>query len=180
MRGSLSIPLVHTLGVAGLALLLVGGYVLGVQSSIDARNEAWDVRQRIASADRARRDIERRTEALRSEIASIQGDALAGGSLRPVSERNELLADLVRLASGQGVVVDKATPGEAEDAGSMVRTAVRLIGRGRLLDLLALLGDIYETMPGVHVLGLRFDSDPFRDDPGSISIDLAWYAERNG
>lgn len=172
----------HVGGVTALLLISGAGYLAGVRPLMAARVDAWQVERSIA-------DRRAKVDALRADLASAKSEVeltqkqltTANIPLLDNTLINTQLAKLGLAGEEAGLVVSETTPAPPEEGKGLVRYPIRLSGKGRYGDFTTFLTKLRSNMPDTVVLGFTMSGrSETPDEPASFSVDLLWYALREG
>lgn len=176
LKATLPIDLV---GAACVVALAGGVFFFGVRPHTLARAEraASVLREQTLQRvlDQARVEQRRVDEDLQKAAADIGARMI---ELRPVSDRNRVIAELAGVAADAGLRIDNVSPGEAHRGRLMTVTGIRLSGRGDPGAFAGYLQFLHESFPDIalrtmEVVALGQEAK----DGVSFSVDLAWRAD---
>lgn len=168
---------------AACVLALAGGvYFLGARPHMLARTERAEAviqeQRLLAVLDRARFEQRRVDEDLQKAAADIGARMI---ELRPVSDRNRVIAELAGVAADAGLRIDSVSPGEAQRGRLMTVTGIRLAGRGDPGAFGSYLRSIHESFPDIALRTMELVAlGQEAKDGVSFSVDLAWRADHAG
>lgn len=164
-------------GVALIAALSAGAFVLGVRPALEARAQSRMLDQ---SAEVAETLLQERVTTLRGlsaaeAAARARVEALPGA--RPLAERSRVMTELAELAREMGVSVRELSPREPRKEARYSVVAVRLAGDCTLDELRAFVAALHQRFPDVELASLdQGASWGMASSSGPFSMDLWWYA----
>jgi hypothetical protein len=193
-------------GVAFLAAVTLGAYLLQIQPAIRHHEHARLQAIELASARAKARELERTVQLTRDQLAAAQRAASqASLALQPPSAMNQRLAQLTELAGANRLAIDALESGALAHAGGIPATAggqrhalvpIRVSGRGDYRSFQIFLHRLRQNMPDLAVVsfdltatGLRAEAGPdgsTSDAPGadrnfntsaSYVMDLLWFTQ---
>lgn len=172
----------HAAALGALSLITGLGYVVGVRPLLAARVEAWEMDRALSEKRSALDDVRAELAATKSDLAASRR-ALDSGDINLVGSSllNSQLAKLGIAAESAGVALSDAAPGSPEEGSLLVRIPIRISGKGHYPDFAAFLRaldtDLKDTVVVGFNLGGRADMP---NEPATFSVDLLWYALREG
>lgn len=170
----------HAAALGALALITGLGYLMGVRPLLAARVEAWELDRTVGETQTTVNDLRSEFMATKGELAAARQTldsnnlSLVGSSLL-----NSQLAKLGIAAEEAGVVLTETAPGQPEQGSLLIRTPIKLSGRGHYPDLARFLRELNSALKDTVVVGFslsgRADAPT---EPATFSVDLLWYALR--
>lgn len=167
---------------AACTLALAGGvFLFGVRPHLLASAESAEAALReetlLRVLEQARAEQRAVDEQLQKAAADIGASMI---ELRPVSDRNRVIAELAGAAADQGLRIDSVSPGEADRGRLMTVTGIRLSGRGDPGAFAGYLEALHETFPDIALRSMEVVAlGQAAEDGVSFSVDLAWRADHN-
>lgn len=165
------------LGFVACASMLVGAYVFGVRTWLEATD-----RNRVIAVETARlvreSAADRETQSQVREAARAVEEVLAeeGVSLATTTELTGRLIMLGSLAKDAGVAVETLSPRPLEPGKAFDRQPIALRCLGRYPDCVRLLGLIRETDPTIaaRVITLRRGTS---EGEATLDAELVWFVQ---
>lgn len=164
------------------AALLAGGYFLHVRPESDARAALDGQREELAvllDESARERDLAASAERRRSIAENLVASSPV--QLLPVSRLNERISELARCAEDSGLRVDQITSGLPATENRARVVSIRFVGSGGFEQAWTFLREIKTSFVDTSVSAFRVSGNPgAHEQPGSISVDLRWFAAPDG
>ncbi len=170
---------IHACGAGACAVVTIIVLIVGIQPALDARDET---RGRLDELNVSRAQQERTKQQV-ADLAAQRDDAEAALSrqalrLEDVTQVNQRLARLTRLATDNGVEIETMRPGVAQPGKRFARLPIQVRGAGSFPTcvkfLHALRTELIDT--GVGSLTLTRTPKPGGDGLATFECELVWYA----
>lgn len=164
------------------AALVAGAYFIHVRPESDAKAALDGQREALAALlDESARERDLTASAERRHRAAENLVASSPVQLLPVSRLNERISDLARCAEESGLRVDQITSGLPTTESRARIVSIRFVGSGGYEQAWTFLREIKTSFVDTSVSAFRLSGNPgAHDQPGSISVDLRWFAAPDG
>ena len=165
-----------TCGVA--ALLATGGAYVGMVAPVrQSEAAAAESRVRLDEADAQAARLERDAAAMSARLAASEAElADMPIKLGDVSDLNQRIADLIRLAQEAGLEVGALQPGERKDHEHYRVVSLRLEAGGAFDRQLAFLDRVHAVYPDVRVADVRLEAQARAAEPRpQTTVELRWF-----
>lgn len=164
-------------GVAVVAAISAGAFVLGVRPALEARAQSRILDQSARAAETLLQERVTELGGLTEAEAAARARVEALPVARPLSERSRVLTELAELAREMGVSVRELAPREPRREGLCSVVAVRLAGDCTLDELRAFVAALHARFPDMELASLdQGASWGMAAASGPFSMDLWWYA----
>lgn len=171
---------IHVAGLAIVAALGAGAYVLGVQPVALAKERAALLSAELAERSAEESELRKRQREAEARLRDAR-ERLARNAieLRPASGLNEQVAAITALASEIGVRVDAISPSAAVQDDGFVRIPVRVTGHASSSAVVRLMSMLRERFSDVTVRTFDIRSDIASTEPTTtVQMELEWHALR--
>lgn len=143
---------IHAIGATLCVAIIAGALLIGLVPMQRARSAERAERAQAASLDDQLRRAGEAFSGLDRQVESLRAAIEARGiSLTPESRLNQRLAELTSMLVDRGLAVQTLQPGEKEPGGANGVVPIRLDMIGTLDRIVALLGELDETQPDLHI-----------------------------
>lgn len=164
-------------GVAIVAAISAGAFVLGVRPALEARAQSRMLDQSAHAAETLLQERVTELSGLAGAEAAARARAQTLPPVRPLSERSRVLTELAELAREMGVSVRELAPREPRREGRCSIVAVRLAGDCTLDELRGFVAALQQRFPDMELASLdQGASWGMAAASGPFSMDLWWYA----